>query len=228
MCNASCVIFGATQLSRAQVEGRKVLEVGSLDVNGSLRPIVELWNPAEYLGVDVEEGPGVDLICSAERIVDVFGRESFDIVISTELLEHVRDWRKVISNVKHVCRRNGIILITTRSCGFAYHGYPSDFWRFELADIRGMFSDCRLDALETDRSAPGVLVKATKPEDFVEKDLADYEVYSILVHRRVKELNEDILRAFRRRFQRGLFFRRLEKGLKRFLASSRRFLLSRR
>ena len=102
MCNASCIIFGATNLNKEQVEGKSILEVGSYDINGSLRPIIESWAPAEYVGGDIEEGPGVDLVCNVEDIIGRFGKERFDIVISTELLEHVTDWQKVISNIKNV------------------------------------------------------------------------------------------------------------------------------
>lgn len=96
MCNEMCIIFGATNLTKEEVEGKKIIEVGSYDMNASLRPIIESWTPAEYVGVDIKKGPGVDIVCGAEDIIERFGKESFDIVISTELLEHVKDWRKVI------------------------------------------------------------------------------------------------------------------------------------
>ena len=107
MCHASCITFGAVNLYPEEVKGKRIIEVGSQDVNGSLRPIIESWKPAEYIGVDLVEGSGVDVICDAEEIVERFGRESFDVVISTEVLEHVRDWRKVLSNIKNICRPGG-------------------------------------------------------------------------------------------------------------------------
>ena len=38
----------------------KVLEIGSLDINGSVRPLFE--DAEYYLGIDMQEGPGVDLV----------------------------------------------------------------------------------------------------------------------------------------------------------------------
>lgn len=208
MCNASCIIFGATNLTKEEVKGKRIIEVGSYDVNGSLRPVIESWNPAKYVGVDIEKGPGVDIVCSAEDMIEKFGKESFDIVISTELLEHVKDWTKIISNIKNTCKPNGGILITTRSYGSSYHAYPYDFWRYEVEDMENIFSDCIIEKLEKDRLSPGVFMKAKKPNGFVEKDLSNYELYSIIVNKRVKEIDEKSLKNFQKKY----FIRQLLKG----------------
>ena len=100
MCNAQCIDFVASVLTAGDVAGRDVLEVGALDVNGTVRPVVEALGPASYIGVDLEHGPGVDEVLPAEDLLDRFGPGAFDVVISTELLEHVRDWRLVVRNLK--------------------------------------------------------------------------------------------------------------------------------
>ncbi len=87
-----------------------MLEVGSKYVNGSVRPLIEKFcRPKEYVGVDIEPGKYVDVVLPAERLVEHFGPESFDVVISTETLEHVQDWRLVINNMKKVLKRGGYI-----------------------------------------------------------------------------------------------------------------------
>src|SRR4026209_2299794 len=60
MCHSSCITFGKTNLTKDDIEGKRVLEVGSFNVNGSLRTIVETLRPQQYVGVDFQEGPGVD------------------------------------------------------------------------------------------------------------------------------------------------------------------------
>ena len=45
----------------------------------------------------------------AERLLDYFGHESFDVVICTETLEHIMDWRSAINNMKGVLKRGGYI-----------------------------------------------------------------------------------------------------------------------
>lgn len=195
MCNADCILFCAINLRGEEITGKKVLEIGSSNVNGSIRPFVESFNPDQYIGIDIAEGKGVDLICDAHIINEKFDNESFDIVISTEMLEHVKDWRKVISNIKNVCKRGGIIILTTRSYGTSYHGHPYDFWRYEYEDMQEIFSDCSIDKLERDDFANGVFLRVSKPEDFKEKDLSDYELYCIINNKRSKEVSEETYRT---------------------------------
>jgi len=195
MCNANGIVFAVKNLNLEEIKGKKIIEVGAYDVNGSLRPIIESWaEPAEYIGVDIEKGPGVDVVCMAEKMINVFGKERFDIVICTELLEHIRDWKKVVSNIKNICKANGIIIITTRSKGFKYHGFPYDFWRYELDDLKKIFSDCEIITLENDIAEPGVFLKSKKPVEFVEKDLATYKLFNVVVNKKVMEFKDIELR----------------------------------
>ena len=206
MCNQSCIQFGAKNLTGEEIKEKRVLEVGSVDVNGNLRPIVEAHGPREYVGVDIEKGRGVDVVCRAEDILQTFGRESFDAVISTEMLEHIRDWRTVVSNIKNICRPGGVVLLTTRSHGFKYHGFPYDFWRYEQEDMKNIFSDFEIQALQGDPEMPGVLLKAKKPAHFAEKDLSEYKLYSIVTNRKMKELRDGDFNNF--------YFKRLKFRLK--------------
>lgn len=214
MCNAYCILFGAINLKPEEVRGKRVIEVGSYDANGSLRPLVESYYPEEYIGVDIAEGPGVDIICKAEDILNRFGKESFDIVISTELLEHIWDWRKVVHNIKNICKPGGIILITTRSYGCPYHGHPYDFWRYELDDMKHIFSDCLIEKLEKD-PAKGVFIKAKRAQNFEERDLSDYKLFSILLNKRVEEIAEKDLKMYSKRLV-------LREKIRNFLSSIKR------
>lgn len=198
MCNASCIAFGAANLAREEVRSKRVLEIGAIDVNGNLRPAVISLEPREYIGIDIEAGKGVDIICRAEDVIDRFGKESFEVVISTEMLEHVRDWRMVISNIKNICRPGGVVLLTTRSREFKYHGFPYDFWRFEIDDMKTIFSDFDILSLQSDPEMPGVMLKARKPEGpaYRERDLRDISLHSVVTNKRMRDLRDSDFNNF--------------------------------
>ena len=195
MCSVNCILFGARNLLDEEIRGRRILEVGSCDINGSLRRFVESRKPAEYIGIDIIPGLGVDLICNAENLLDKFGKESFDVVISTELLEHVRKWQRVISNLKLVCKPMGTILITTRSFSFPFHSYPFDYWRYELEDMKEIFADCQIQILEKDPEK-GVFLKAIKPQNFSERDLSAYMLYSMPLARKASHVMDCDLKSW--------------------------------
>lgn len=188
MCDEQCLNFVRGSFSAADIEGKSVLEVGSLDVNGSARAILQPMGPSRYVGVDIALGPGVDVICNSENLVAKFGRESFDVVISTEMLEHVQDWRTVVSNLKNVLKPGGTLVITTRRIGFPFHGYPHDFWRFEREDFQRVFSDLDIRRLECDDASRGIFLVARRPDSFKENNLESHELYSILSGKRTRGL----------------------------------------
>jgi SAM-dependent methyltransferase len=125
--NIAVLEFFIENAQKEELENKRILEVGSKYVNGSVRPLIEkFFKPREYIGVDIEEGKFVDIICDAENLIDYFGKETFDVVVATELLEHVKDWRKVINNMKEVLKQNVYISLPGLKV-FPYHGYLYDF-----------------------------------------------------------------------------------------------------
>lgn len=208
MCHAACMEFGKRELTPDIIKGKRVVEVGSYDVNGSLRRIAAPLLPAEYIGVDIEKGPGVDVVCRVEDIVARFGAESFDVVISTEMIEHVRDWRGALSNLKQLCKKGGFLLVTTRSYGFPYHAFPHDFWRFEPEDMRAIFSDFEVLGIESDTEQPGVFVMLRKPADYKAADMSKVNLYCMVSGKRAADVSESDfgslhyrLLSFRSRFK---------------------------
>lgn len=160
--------FANGALSASEVEGRAVLEVGSYDVNGTVRPLVERHGPASYLGVDAQAGPGVDEVCDATDLPSRFGPDAFDVVVSCEMLEHAEDWRACLVGAVTVLRAGGLLLLTTRGPGFPRHEFPGDHWRFTVPAMSQILAALGCGSHEVcpdpQRGAPGVFAKARKSD----------------------------------------------------------------
>lgn len=98
-------------------QSKNVLEVGSLDINGSVRGFFE---NSDYMGIDIGPGPKVDLVCGGE---DFPGKaKQYDVVISTEVFEHTEDWDLILLNMLRLMKRDGILLFSCASWGREQHG----------------------------------------------------------------------------------------------------------
>jgi SAM-dependent methyltransferase len=170
-----------------QVRGRKIIDVGSYDVNGSFRTVLEPLSPKCYIGTDMAAGPGVDRVVNVDDLVDTFGSNCFDIVISTEAIEHIQDWRTAINQIKRVCKIGGMVVLTSRSRGFGFHAYPHDHWRFEYEDVVEIFEGWQIEVLEEDmfnNDHYGFFMKAWKLNDNL-TDLSGMSLYNIHTDRRM-------------------------------------------
>jgi hypothetical protein len=82
-----------------------VLEIGSRDVNGSVR---SLFTGAKYLGLDVAPGPGVDIVIDAE---DYTGG-GHDCVVCCEVLEHAPRPEEIIAVAWQALQSDGCFILT--------------------------------------------------------------------------------------------------------------------
>ena len=154
------------QLPEGSVKGKQVLEVGATDVNGSCRPWIVSQLPASYVGTDMAAGPNVDLVCRGEDLPSTVGAESQDLIICTEVLEHVEDWWAFLDSVWYTLKPSGILLLTARSPGFPLHNYPADWWRFTVRDMLTIFEDQEILTVTADPTTdPGVGVIIRKRDN---------------------------------------------------------------
>jgi SAM-dependent methyltransferase len=95
----------------------EVLEVGSLDLNGSVR---DYFHNCRYTGIDVAEGKGVDVVCQGQEYNAP--DNTFDHVISCEAMEHNPYWAPTFANMLRMCKPGGLVLMTCATAGRAEHG----------------------------------------------------------------------------------------------------------
>jgi SAM-dependent methyltransferase len=164
--HGSVMNYLRSQVAKAEIQDKTVLEIGSYNVNGTPRDVFIPFAPKQYVGIDQGPGPGVDRVINASDMLRDLGPNSFDVVLSTEMLEHARDWRTTVSNMKAVTKPGGLLYVTTRGPGFPFHGFPEDHWRFTVLDFRRIFADMGILNLIPDPDFPGVFIKCRKPVDF--------------------------------------------------------------
>lgn len=92
-----------------------VIEIGSLNINGTIR---DFYNANVYVGVDVSEGPGVDVVGQGQDIY--YPENFFDVAVSTECFEHNPYWIQTFANMYRMAYK--FVVVTCATDGRAEHG----------------------------------------------------------------------------------------------------------
>jgi len=106
------------------IENKKILDIGSYSVNGSVKPI---FNKGQYIGVDMEKGPNVDVVANANNLP--FEKDYFDVIVSISCFEHDDMFWVTFLEMCRVLNEGGYMYINAPSNG-PYHPHPGDNWRF--------------------------------------------------------------------------------------------------
>lgn len=142
----------------------RVLECGSYIINGSPRA---MFADADYTGIDWRPGPGVDVVSLAHEFSAI---KPFDLVLSTEMLEHDPHWRASVRAMARQVGPGGALALTWASPKRRDHeidcapqvGYYAgieiadvlaivnetpDWWKIEAAIVANG-EDCQLVAMK--------------------------------------------------------------------------------
>jgi SAM-dependent methyltransferase len=106
------------KVNQPLVEGGRILEIGSYDVNGTVRRVFE--SSRAHVGIDLAEGPGVDHVGFGHDYDEPDG--SFDIALSGECFEHDTFWPETFANMVRLVRPGGLVAFTCASRGRPEHG----------------------------------------------------------------------------------------------------------
>ena len=93
----------------AYFSGGEVVEFGSYDMNGSVRPL--FGNDVRYTGVDNRPGKGVDVVALC-HLYEHDPEFVVDVVVSTEMLEHDPHWEDTIRAALTMLRPGGLFAFT--------------------------------------------------------------------------------------------------------------------
>jgi len=147
---------------------KRVLEIGSLDVNSSVQGLSlrALLPDAAWLGIDSAAGPGVDEVASA---ADFRTRRTFEVVISTEAMEHAPRPEDIIECAARYLVPGGLLILTAAAPERAPHGcdggdvQPGEHYRGITPDeLRAMLDGWDDVDVTHDAAAGDVYAVATK------------------------------------------------------------------
>jgi hypothetical protein len=111
----------------------RVLEAGSLNINGSVRPICAALGTTVYHGIDLVAGDGVDEVSDAATYST---HAPFDLVLCCEVLEHAANADAIVANLVMQTARGGYVVMTCAGDGRGPHSAvdggvlrPGEFYR---------------------------------------------------------------------------------------------------
>ncbi|MBN2291232.1 MAG: hypothetical protein JXM70_02340 [Pirellulales bacterium] len=122
------------------------LETGSKDY-GNTQNLRALFidtadSAVEYVGVDLFDGTGVDVVADLagdfNEIDSKLDGRRFGTIFCLSVLEHCENPFATAENLVHLLRPGGKICISV-PFAFKLHAYPDDFWRFTPSGIRKLF-----------------------------------------------------------------------------------------
>lgn len=124
-----------------------VLEIGSLNVNGSVRDLFD----TPYTGMDIQPGEGVDIVHDATIPFEGM----YNTVVSCETLEHTPNMTAMMKNIANALLPNGIFICTVPWL-LGEHNYPQDYWRVSRAGLRVLMEEAGIRPHKTWLSDSGM------------------------------------------------------------------------
>jgi SAM-dependent methyltransferase len=96
--------------------------------------------------LELEAGEGIDLVGSVEAIP--CADRSFDLVVTQEVLEHVRSPQRAMREIHRVLRAGGTAYVQL-PWTIGHHPCPNDYWRFSHEGLVELVRDAGFDVVET-------------------------------------------------------------------------------
>jgi len=113
----------------------------------------------KYIGVDISPNDGADIVIAENESIPL-KNNAVDIVLSTQVLEHVKNVPFYLKESYRVLKKDGIIIISTHGL-WPYHPYPEDYNRWTRPGLVNSLKSSGFDILQTD-SILGPLASATQ------------------------------------------------------------------
>ena len=134
------------------VENLKVLNIGS---GGSIQAIIESSLQGSIVNIDIDPSRKPDIVMDVTSLE--FDNNSFDLVIMMEVLEHVKEPKKALSEISRVLSHDGRLIMSTPFI-LGIHDEPYDYYRFTKYGLKYLLSDFKIKIQETNDFAHTIVV----------------------------------------------------------------------
>lgn len=138
--------FRKKYLDGTQNDSLLILDLGSLDVNGTYREYFDI-PPWTYRGVDMAAGKNVDIVLRDPYHWREIKSNSADVLISGQAFEHIEFFWITMLEIARVLKPGGLCCIIAPSAGVE-HRYPVDCWRFYPDGFAALARFIRLEVVE--------------------------------------------------------------------------------
>lgn len=138
--------FRNKYLDSRKNEALLILDLGSLDVNGSYRGYFDT-SPWTYRGMDMVPGKNVDIVLENPYKWREVKSSSVDALISGQAFEHIEFFWITMLEIARVLKPGGLCCIIAPSGG-PEHRYPVDCWRFYPDGMAAMARFAGLGVIE--------------------------------------------------------------------------------
>lgn len=104
---------------------------------------------SEYIAFDMRPGPNIDVV---GNVLDLpFGDNTFDTIVSTQVLEHVEKPWIMVKEISRVLKKGGICILTAPFL-IPHHSDPHDYFRYTTEGIKSLFENENFEIIECSSS----------------------------------------------------------------------------
>ena len=153
-----------------------------------------------YTTLDISPFPGIDIV--ADVLNPPVADASFDTVLSTHVIEHVKEPWVMAGHIARVLRPGGFSIVMAPFM-YPFHADPYDFFRFSEQGLRSLFERAGLEVLLCAKYGSWLDIQS---ETLKQKFFSPYKRPHPWWKRRLFGLIETILGALNRLFKPGICY----------------------
>lgn len=100
----------------------------------------------EYIGADLGNNTNAKIQLEPEGQIPL-ANNSIDVVLSTQVLEHVDNPNLYLTEAARILKKDGLLIITTHGY-WMYHPDPQDFWRWTSSGLKKIITEAGFEVVD--------------------------------------------------------------------------------